>query len=239
MRTFNHIEIHNRIQENPYLYIGQRNFHLFECFMMHINGQTEVKLNAGMAEEFKQMPSIRDYISSKLNVDISQSTRWTWAIGFEVENQNELLETYFNWIDKYENEYPVNSIDYNFECKLNPDFDIAGIIKHMCMRPHMYGINDLSGLRAILDGYYYLKNLYQIDFTLNEIELKNFIDFWKGRVNKDLAFETWDRALIKERMGINPFTFNGGSNGGWVFNRFLQIIEGETKIKLKEMIKDS
>lgn len=202
--------------------------------MMHIDAQTEVKFDSKKIDEFNQIPSIREYVSNKLNIEISPSLRWTWAIGFEVEDQRELLENYFNWIDKYENEYPVNLNDYKFECKLSMKFDISNSIKHMCERPVMYGFNNLSGLRATIDGYYYLKNLYQIDLKENEIELKNFIGYWNNRVNQNLKFETWERSLIKEKMGINPFTFGGGSNGGWVFKRFVEILEEETKIKLRK-----
>ena len=241
MRTFNHIEIYKKIKENPFEYIGQRSFNLLECFMMHIDSQTEVNFDSNRFKEFNEMPCIREFVSKKTSTEISQSLRWTWAIGFEIEDQRNLLTNYFDWIDKYENEYPVESSDYNFDCKLSSEFDITSSIKHMCKRPRMYGFNDLSGLRATIDGYFYLKKLYQLDLTSNQELLSKFINNWKNKVNQKLKFETWDRSLIKDKMGINPFTFGGGSNGGWVFERFIQILEEETDIELKgpEIIKST
>ncbi|WP_299679698.1 hypothetical protein [uncultured Dokdonia sp.] len=178
---------------------------------------------------------MRAFISSELNLQIPESVRWTWAIGFETEDQRELLENYFTWIDSYEHAFPVNRNDYQFESSLNVDIDMTDFIKHMCERPIMYGFNNLSELRANIDGFFYFKSVYNMKLTKNEELLKSFIERWKKKVNTDIKFETWDRPLLKEKMGIHPFTFGGGSNGGWIFKRFVEIVEEETAIKLKDL----
>ncbi len=234
MRTFYPLSIFNDIKEDPFSFIGQRNFNLLECFMFHINYFTEVKYDVQKTNEFNQMPCMREYVGEQLNIDIPRVLTWTWAIGFEVENQRDLFDSYFHWLDKYENAYPVSTDDYKFNYKFDPDFDIVHSLNKMCEQPYLYSFNNLADLRASIDGYYYLKDLYNIDLTENEFELKTFIDHWKNKVNSKLSFDSWDRPLIKDKIGINPFTFGGGSNDGWIFKRFKQIIEEDTTIQLRE-----
>ena len=231
MRTFHHIDLYSKIKSNPYIYLGQRDFNLFEYFMSAINSYTEVIINS-KDHETNQTPSIREFISDQLNIKTPESLKWTWAIGFIVESRRELLDTYFDWIDKYENEYPTSQNNYNFVCKLPKEFNISNIIRPLCEKRGLFNTGDIAGLRATIDGFFYLKDTYKIPLTTNDQTLKQFIDFWKAKTNKKLPFDTWDRPLIKEKMNINPFLFSDGSNGGYTFERFIAVFEKQTGLIL-------
>ncbi len=235
MRTFHNIKLYQKIEENPYVYIGQKSFHLFECFMMQIDAKTELKIENNELSKYVNIPDIRTFVSNELSVKIPESLRWTWAIGFEVEDEMSLLKTYFKWIKDYEEHYPADKRHYNFNLKSDSKNDFTSLLKHICERPTMYGISNLSGIRAVIDGFLYLKEHYASNLSANEMELKNFVKYWKTQTNKKLKFDTWDRPLVKEELGINPFTFGSGSNGGWVFDRFIQIIKEQTKIEFADL----
>lgn len=237
MRTLLNIKLLERIRQNPEKFIGQRNFDVFQSFMMPIESGTKVHYSNEHLATLESMPSMRDFVSQKLKIEIPGPLHWTWAIGFDVEDQRELLESYFNWVFDYENHYPFLPDNYQFIFNENENrVQLSELLNHVCHRPAMFGIYGLAGLRALIDGEFYLKDYYKKPLTENETKLLEFVHYWKAKTDESQTFDTWDRPFGKERLGINPFTFPDGSNGGWVFERFIEIMEDEVGLDLNKPI---
>lgn len=235
MRTLLNIKLLEQIRQNPEKYIGQRNFDVFESFMLPIDWGTEIQYELEHVTTLEAMPSMHDFVFQELNIEIPSAVRWTWAIGFNVEDQRELLDAYFNWVFKYETQFPFLPENYQFNYKSNDRMQITKQLKYFCHRPAMFGVHGLAGLRALIDGEFYLKEFYDVKLTENEIKLRYFVDYWKSKTDKTLSFDTWDRPFGRERLGINPFSFPDGSNNGWVYERFIDIMTKEVGLELDDI----
>ncbi len=166
--------------------------------MMPIESGAQVQYEKEHQPTLESMPSMRDYVSQKLNIEIPGAVRWTWAIGFDVEDQRALLDSYFKWIFEYETSYPFLPDHYHFKFNENKNrIQIIELLKHVCHRPGMYGAYGLAGLRALIDGEFYLKEYYNKELSENEKKLLDFVNYWKAQTNSALPYDTWDRPFGK------------------------------------------
>lgn len=226
MRTFHNIDLIEKVKANPFNFLGQREFKLVQSFLMPIEGATEPKISDKAISKAMSYPSMREHIVDKYDFfDTKYTVQWTWAIGFQVENQQELLDRYFDSIFEYEELYPIDRKNYEINCIAKSNLDITNTIRILCEKPYLFGTSSLAEIRAYIEGHFWLKANYNLELTKNEKRLIVFINHWRNKTNETLKFDTWERVIMKDRMNVSPFTFSDQTNNGWVLKRFLEILE--------------
>lgn len=233
MRTFHKLDLIEEVLQDPYGTVGQRNFDLFKSYSFAFNWYTEVQIDDSVKSLVGGMPTIEEFVTTQIGENNLKTVLFDHYIGWTAEDSRELFELCFKKIKEYESQYPVDQNDYSFKLKQNVEgLDLRKNLKHMFLRPVMYGLNGLAGLRAYLDGYFKFKKQYQLELSEYESRLFTFITFWKNKVNKDVPFETWDRPFRLECMGTTDFS---GPSIQWEFERFEEILKEELKMDLESI----
>lgn len=235
MRSFNNLKLINEIRNNPFETIGQRDFSVLESYMLGYNSFLELDLDDNLELKVKDISSIEDFTANEVGVEHNQRTVFfDFYVGLVSETKKDMLLNYYDFIDKYEKTYPIDESEYEFKLnKFAHNYDLKKNLKIFFSRPHIVNSSNLSDFRAYLDGYFKAKSDFNIDLSPYEKELVNFIDYWKGKVNKSLEFDTWDRPFRFERMGTTNFT----SLFSWEIERFEEILSEEISIPLDEIRK--
>ena len=229
MRTFHHIELIQKILETPFEIIGQRDYHLYKSYSFPFNWFTKLEYSNNVKESIENMPSIEEYVTTQIGEDNLRTVLFDYYMGWQAEDQRHLFELCLNKIKEYESAFPIQSCDYNFVLKDSSlNLDIRSTLKHMILRPSMYGFYNFGCLRAYIDGYYNFKETYNLELSEYEVKLNNLIKFWKGKINPNNSFDTWDRPFRIEKMGTTDFT----NTTNWEFERFEEILSEELKLKL-------
>ena len=213
--------------------IGQRNYGLFKCYSMAFDWGLDLVYDDSTEKLAEQMPSIEEFVTNQLGENNNRTVRFDYYIGWNSEDQRELFERCFQKILEYENAFPILEKDYSFKLKTQLKMDLKGNLKHIFMRPGMYGMENLSHLRAYLDGYFRFKKDYNLTLSETDRKIIDFIKDWKGKVNKNREFETWDRPFRLEKMGTTDFS---GPSVSWEFERFEEIITEELELELDDPI---
>jgi len=72
MRTIHEIELLKEIYDNPYPFIGQRNFNLLYCFMWN-NFEKNIEEKNFENKDFAKMPSFREFVENKTSIKLALS----------------------------------------------------------------------------------------------------------------------------------------------------------------------
>ncbi len=228
MRTIHEIELLKEIYDNPYSFIGQRNFNLLYCFMWN-NFEKNIEEKNFENKDFAKMPSFREFVENKTSIKLALSENWTWALGFGVEDEKELFLKFYSLLFEYEKAYPIEYSTIVEKDKVILDIDQ---IKAISERPELFCIRGVSSIRAYIDGAIFFKERAKQILTEEEKKILAFINSYKSQIISGNNFETWDRVLLRKRMNINEFTCGNYPNS-WVMSRFFKILEEETQLKLK------
>ena len=129
---------------------------------------------------------------------------------------------------EYEANYPIDEIQYSYNLKENLEMDFKQNLKQILKRPGMFGMFNISYLRAYIDGHFSFKKKYNLNLSRVEQNLLEFVDYWKSQTNESRPFETWDRPFRFKRMGTTDFSH---PNGNWEFKRFEEIIVEDLNIE--------
>jgi len=229
MRSFHPIKLINEIAENPFRTIGQHNYSLMKAYLMPWRIFTKIKIDPKIEKQVENIQSIEEFVAAEFNEKHTRTVLFDYYLGWISEDERDLLKLVIDRIRKYEMTFPVPNDSYSFECKNGSELDLRNtILKSVLNRPGMYGIKDLAGVRAFLDGYFRLKSESKFLLSEYEVKLLHLIDCWKRKIKSELPFETWERVLQFEKMGTTNFT----NNFSWEVERFEQILFEETKMEL-------
>ncbi|MGV6860194.1 MAG: hypothetical protein ACWA41_00390 [Putridiphycobacter sp.] len=234
MRTFHNLNLIEEITQDPFSTIGQRNFSLLKAYTAPFVWYTEVKIEDSIKDSVDAMPTIEEYVTTQIGENNLRTVLFDYYIGWIAEDSRDLFELCINKIGEYENTYPVDKDKYFFEINPNVEnLDLKKKLKHMLLRPSMYGFEGLAGLRAYLDGYFRFKRHYDLKLSEYEIRLIKYIEYWKNKVNRSIPFETWDRPFRKEKMGTTDFT----NNTNWEFEKLEEILKEDLQMELDDIKK--
>lgn len=232
MRTIHNLDLLEEVIKNPYGTIGQRSFKLYKSFSSPYDRFTKVHFDEHIESTVENMPSMEEYVTNQIGENNVRTVLFDYYMGWFAEDTRELFELCIEKIKEYEKTHPLDRNSYLF--RLRPDtgnLDLRKHLKHMILRPGMYGFDGFAGMRAYLDGYFKFKSQYQLHLSEYETKLLSFIEYWKAKVNQETLFETWDRPFRLELMGTTDFSRPSLS---WEFERFEIILEEELAMKLED-----
>lgn len=219
MRSFINWDILQRIENSPKDFIVQRDVSLLEAFIM---GYEDILLRLGnkdqLEEKYKDVPSINEYVLKKYNADNIGTRNCMSVIQFTCEDEREFFYKYFEFLKEYEQKYPIQETlsyivsetaviqaptqsehDY-YKIPQKPNI-LKSWLTAIKNRPGMYfGYNDISCLRAFLDGYFLCKRDYNIPLTMFDTKVREFTDsIICETINLPGEFVTWDRLYRYDR----------------------------------------
>lgn len=227
MKTIHNIELIKWIQKEPVGTIGQRSYKLLQAFQLPFDLFCEPKLPSKDLNLLESLPSIQSIIEKEFNLKLG-SRHWTSPLKYKSEDDRDLFSIVLNFLFDYEEKFPnPGAKQYKFKLK-NPESipDMKGFLSHMGYRPEIYfGISELACLRAYVDGYFHMKESFELPHTDFEKKVLSFIHTYK--VEGNAGFKTWDRNYRHE-WDFSVY----GSNERQAIPTFLKDLESHTGIDL-------
>lgn len=227
MKTLYNIELIKWIQNDPKATIGQRSYKLLQAFLLPFDLFCEPDLPAEDLNILESLPSIQSIIEKKFNLELG-SRHWTSPLKYNSEDDRELFSLVLNFLFDYEEKFPnPKAKQYKFKLKNSGSIpDLKGFMGHMGYRPQMYfGISELACLRAYIDGYFLMKQTFELPHTEFEKKVLTFISNYKTEDNT--GYKSWDRNYRWE-WDLSVY----GINERHAIPRFLKDIESNTGVDL-------
>lgn len=215
-----------RIHENPIKIIGQRDHRAFEAYCMPFDHYRTIKNKELIEDSLIRYPSIREEIEQEFNIKLG-TRRWTAPLRYISEDERDLYTKSINYMLDYDEKYSIN-IAPAYIIKTDR-LSLPSILGCIGYRFRMY-INgaELAYLRAFIDGYYDLKNQYNLPLTTFEMKLFKLIDNYRKLDQSN--FKTWDRNY-RWQWDFQSYGYSFQS-----IYRFLKEVEEYTDTKINPIV---
>ncbi len=201
MRNFLYGPIMKRIEQAPEHFIVQRDIHLLSAFLYGYQDiLLEIDNYSTLCELYLDTPSLEDFARQKYQVSEIRARNFTSLLAWYSEDSRDLFYRYIAFIKEYEATFPVNR-DICWVLREKPALPLKILLAGIRRRYPMYfGHNDLSHLRAFLDGYFLCKTEYCLpldDFEEKVLAFTHSIEC--EIVSASGLFSTWDRKFRYDR----------------------------------------
>lgn len=202
MRDFINWNILQRIENSPKEYIVQRDVQLLDAFRMGYEGiLLRLENKEQLEEKYTAMPSLNEYGIKKYKADNIGSRNSVTVIQFTCEDEREFFYKYVEFLKEYEQKYPIRETLSYIVRETPVNKTLKQWLTAIKNRPQMYfGSNDISCLRAFLDGYFRCTYDYNIQLTTFDTKVKQFTESITCKtINLSGEFVTWDRLYRYDR----------------------------------------
>lgn len=201
MRNFLYGPIMKRIKQAPEQFIVQRDVNLLNAFLYGYQDiLQEIDNYTALRDRYQDTPSIEDFARQKYQACEIKTRGFISLLAWYSEDSRDLFYRYIAFIKEYEATFSVNG-DVCWVLREKPALPLKTVLSGIRRRYPMYfGHNNLSHLRAFLDGYFLCITEYSLPLDDFEEKVLAFTQSIECEIfSASGPFSTWDRKFRYDR----------------------------------------